>query len=171
MAAKRKKKPQKRRSSNAIQVRRAADGESYELLFPSSVRERKEDMEEVHSMLAAGETEIAVEELRWLLGGCHELLEAHYLLGKIAAEEGNQDLARAHLGYAYQLGLDAVPKRGLAGALFHANPANQAFLEAGAGLARALLLLKEVNKAKEVAMQLLGLDPTDPLGMRDILES
>ena len=37
VAAKRKKKTQKRRSSNEIQVRRAADGKSYELLSPSSV--------------------------------------------------------------------------------------------------------------------------------------
>lgn len=169
MAAKRKKKPQKRRSSNEIQVRRAADGKSYELLPPSSVRERKEDMEEVHSMLAAGETEIAVDELRWLVGGCHELLEAHYLLGKIAVEEGNHDLARAHLGYAYQLGLDAIPKRGLGHPLPHANPANQAFFEAGAGLAKVLLEMGEANKGKEVALQLLRLDPTDPLGMKDVL--
>ena len=169
MAAKRKKKPGKRRSSNAIQVRRASDGKSYELAFPSSVRERAEDMEEVRAMLAAGETEIATEELRWLLGGCHELLEAHYLLGKVAVESGNQDLARAHFAYAFKLGTDALPKRGLDHPLPHANPANQAFHEAGAGLAKALLELKEANKAKEVAMQLLALDPTDPLGVKEIL--
>lgn len=169
MTAKRTKKTPKRRSSGEIQVRRAADGKSYEFLFPSSVRERTEDMEEVHSMLAAGESEIAVDELRWLLGGCHELLEAHFLLGKIAAEQGNKDLARAHFGYAFQLGTDALPKRGLDHPLPHANPANQAFHEAGAGLAKVLLDLNEANKAKEIAMQLLALDPTDPLGMKKIL--
>lgn len=170
MAAKRKKKPEKRRSSGAIQVRRASDGESYELLFPPSVRERTEDMEEVHAMLAGGEKEIATEELRWLLGGCHELLEAHYLLGKIAAESGSRDLARAHLGYAFKLGADAIPKRGLDHPLPHANPANKAFHEAGAELAKILLELNEANKAKEVAMQLLALDPTDPLGVKKILD-
>jgi tetratricopeptide (TPR) repeat protein len=167
--AKRKKKPERRRSSGAIQVQRASDGESYELSFPPSVRQRTEDMEEVQAMLAAGETEIATEELRWLLGGCHELLEAHYLLGKVAAESGNRDLARAHFGYAFKLGTDAIPKRGLDRPLPHANPANRAFHEAGAGLAKILLELKEANKAKEVALQLLALDPTDPLGVKEIL--
>ena len=170
MTPKRKKKSTKRRSSSAIQVRRASDGASYEFLFPPSVRERTEDMEEVRAMLAAGEGEIATEELRWLLGGCHELLEAHYLLGKIATESGNRDLARAHFGYAFKLGTDALPKRGLDHPLPHANPSNQAFHEAGAGLAKVLLELKEANKAREVALELLALDPTDPLGVKEILE-
>ncbi len=169
MAAKRKKKPGKRRSPNAIQARRADDGKSYQLVFPPSVRERAEDMEEIRAMLAGGEAEIATEELRWLLGGCHELLEAHHLLGKIATESGDRDLARAHFGYAFKLGTDAVPKRGLDRPLPHANPANRAFHEAGAGLIRVLLELKETNQAKEVAMQLLALDPTDPLNVKKVL--
>ena len=170
MTPKRKKKSSERRPANAIQVRRASDGESYEFLFPPCVRERAEDMEEVHAMLAAGELEIAVDELRWLLGGCHELLEAHFLLGKIAAESGNHDLARAHFGYAFQLGTDALPKRRLDHPLPHSNPANRVFYEAGAELAKVLLELKEANKANEVAMKLLSLDPTDPLGVKGILE-
>ena len=170
MAAKRTNQPARRGSSNAIQVRRAADGKSYEFLFPSSVRERTEDMEEVHAMLAAGETEIATEELRWLVGGCQDLLEGHQLLGKIAAESGDRDLARAHFGYAFQLGIDALPKRGLGHPLPHANPANKAFHEAGAALVQVLLELEESNKAKEVALQLLALDPTDPLGLKKVFE-
>jgi hypothetical protein len=170
VAAKRAKKPARRGSSNAIQVRRAADGKSYEFLYPSSVRQRTEDMEEVRAMLAAGETEIAIDELRWLVGGCQDLLEGHQLLGKIAAEAGDRELARAHLGYAFQLGSDALPKRGLDHPLPHANPANQAFHEAGAALVQVLLELEESNKAKEVAMQLLALDPTDPLGVKKVFE-
>ena len=169
MAAKRKKKSAQRGASSAVQVRRAADRKSYEFLFPPSVRERAEDMEEVHAMLAGGETEIAVDELRWLLGGCHELLEAHQLLGKIAAEAGDRELARAHFGYAFQLGADAIPKRGLDFPLPYAHPANRAFHQAGAGLVQVLLELEESNKAREVAMQLLALDPTDPLGVKKVL--
>ena len=90
--------------------------------------------------------------------------------GKIAAEAGNRDLARAHFGYAFKLGADAVPKRGLGHPLPHTNPANKAFHEAGAELARILLELNEANKAKEVVMQLLALDPTDPLGVKGILD-
>jgi tetratricopeptide (TPR) repeat protein len=168
--AKRKKQSAKRGSSNTIEVRRTAGGKGYEFHFPPGVRERAEDMEEVRAMLAAGESEIAIDELRWLLGGCHELLEAHHLLGKIAAEAGDRDLARAHFGYAFKLGTDALPKRGLDRPLPHANPANQAFHEAGAGLIQVLLELKETNQAKEVAMQLLALDPTDPLDVKKVLE-
>ncbi len=171
MAPKRAKKSARQGSSNPIRIRRAADGKSYEFLFPASVRERTEDMEEVHAMLAAGETEIAVEELRWLLGGCHELLEGHQLLGKIAAEAGDRELARAHLGYAFQLGIDALPSRGLDRPLPHANPANRAFHEAGAALVQVLLELEETNMGKEIALQLLALDPNDPLGLKKVFES
>ena len=171
MPEKRKKKKfGKRGPSNAIHFRKAAGGASYELVYPASVHARDEDMEEVRAMLKAGETEIAVEELRWLLGGCHELLEAHQLLGKIAVEAGDRELARAHLGYAFQLGADALPKSGLERPLPHANPANRAFHEAGAALVRILLELEETNKAKEVVLQLLALDPADPLGLKSVLE-
>lgn len=167
---KKRKKSGKRGSSNAIRFRKAADGTSYELVFPASVHARDDDMEEVRAMLKADETEIAVEELRWLLGGCHELLEAHQLLGKIAVEAGDRELARAHLGYAFQLGADALPRSGLDRPLPHANPANRAFHEAGAALVRILLDLEETNKAKEVALQLLALDPADPQGLKSVIE-
>ncbi len=171
MAPKRSNKPARHGPSNAIEVRRAADRKSYEFHFPASVRERTEDMEEVHAMLAAGETEIAVEELRWLLGGCHELLEGHLLLGRIAVEAGDRELARAHFGYAFQLGADALPRRGLDRPLPHANPANRPFHEAGAGLVQVLLELGETNMGKEIALQLLALDPADPLGLKKVFES
>ncbi|MHB8897366.1 MAG: hypothetical protein ACYC6Y_01320 [Thermoguttaceae bacterium] len=170
VAAKRARKPARRGSSDAIQIRRAADGKSYQFHFPPSVRQREEDMEEVHKMLAAGETEIAVEELRWLVGGCQDLLEGHQLLGQIAAEQGDRDLARAHLGYAYQLGFDALPKQGLDGPLPHANKANRPFHEAAASLARILQDLGETNMAREIALQLITLDPADPLGVKEILQ-
>lgn len=121
-------------------------------------------------MLAAGETEIAVDELRWLVGGCQDLLEGHQILGKIAAESGDRELARAHLGYAFQLGIDALPKRALDRPLPHANKANRAFHEAGAALIQVLLELGETNMAKEVALQLLALDPTDPLGVKMVFQ-
>ena len=163
VAAKRKKKSAGKRPTGGIQIRRAAGSKSYELLFPPSVRERSEDMEEVHAMIAAGETDIAIDELRWLLGGCHELLEAHKLLGDLALADGDTDLARAHFGYAYELGIDAIGKRGLDRPLPHANPANQAFHEAGAHLVQTLIKLGEPKMAKTVAKRLVDLDPADPL--------
>lgn len=169
MAGKGKKRAQ-RRSPSGIRVRRAREN-GYELVFPPGVRERADDMEEIHSMLAAGEIEIAVDELRWLLDGCRELLEAHALLGQIAFRESDLDLARAHFGYAFQLGIDALPRGGLDGPLPHGHPANRAFHEAGKGLVETLLKLGEMKTAQHIAGQLFALDPSDPLGVQEVLRA
>jgi len=126
-------------------------------------------MEEVHAMLDAGEIEVAVDELRWLLDGCNELLEAHQLLGEIALADGDLPLARAHLGSAYELGLKALPKGGLPGRLPYARTANQAFFAAGRALAWCLDRSGESELAAEVVGQLLALDPSDPLDVKKLL--
>ncbi len=113
-------------------------------------------------MLAAGEIEIAVDELRWLLEGCRHLLEAHKLLGEIAFAEGDFELARAHFGYAFQLGADAMAGRASDDTLPCANPSNRAFHEAGKGLVESLLKLRQVKTA---------LDPADPLGVQQSLKA
>ena len=59
-------------------------------------------------MIAAGETEIARDELVWLLSECPDFLEAHVHLGLIALEEGDPKLARGHFGRAYELCLRAL---------------------------------------------------------------
>lgn len=141
------------------------DGDGFELVHPRCVRERELDMEEVRAMLGAGETEIAVEELRWLLDGCHELLEAHLLLGEIAMAEGDLELARAHLGYAYELGMGALPPKGFAGPLPCERPANRALFTAGKTLVACLSQSGENELAVEVARRLVELDPSDPLGI------
>ena len=120
-------------------------------------------MEEVRAMLAAGEIDVAVDELRWLVAGCNELLEAHKLLGEIAFSEADLRLARGHFGRAYELGLKAFPKRRPAGRLPYARGANRAFFEAGRGLAECLYQLGQSELAAEVVDQLLALDPSDPL--------
>lgn len=122
-------------------------------------------------MLAAGEIEIAVDELRWLLEGCRHLLEAHKLLGEIAFAEGDFELARAHFGYAFQLGADAMAGRAPDDTLPCANPSNRAFHEAGKGLVESLLKLRQVKTAQQVARQLLALDPADPLGVQQSLKA
>ena len=120
-------------------------------------------------MLDAGEVDVAVDELRWLLEGCREFLAAHRLLGQIALSGGDLQLARAHFRRAYDLGLKALPKGGLPGTLPCARDANRAFFEAGKGLVECLVQLGESGPAAEVARQLLALDPSDPLGIRELL--
>ncbi|NMC19316.1 MAG: hypothetical protein GYA33_02750 [Thermogutta sp.] len=127
-------------------------------------------MEEVYEMLELGEIEAAEDELRWLLQDCPELLEAHRLLGHLALESARWDLARAHLGYAYESVLTALGKD-FRGILPYARPANRPFHEAGHDLVQCLLFLGERSLAQEAANQLRRLDPADPLGTAALLKT
>ena len=154
-----------RSARSRITVRQVPDGIVFELAYPSCVRDRAEDMEEVHAMLDAGEIDVAMDELRWLLEGCRDLLEAHQLLGAVALAENDLVLARGHLGYAYEMGLGAIPED-FPGPLAYARPANRPFFEAGKGLAWCLKQLGETEAAARVVNHLLRLDPSDPLGLK-----
>ncbi len=140
-----------------------------ELVDPPCVRQRREDLEEVRVMLEAGEIDVAADELLWLLSGCDVFLDAHKLLGEIALADGDLQLARGHLGYAYELGLGAVGKS-VGSVLPYARPANQPFFEAGKGLAWCLKQEGEVGLAAEVVERLLTLDPSGPLGLKQMRE-
>jgi hypothetical protein len=150
-------------ASEAIQLRAVpgSPGE-FELVFPPSIRQRAEDLEEVHTMLEAGEYDVAEDELRWLLSGCGILLEAHKLLGEIALEFDDFTLARTHLGYAYELGLEALPAD-FSGKLPYNRPSNRPFLEAGRLLAECLGGQGEHAMADDVLARVLSLDPSDPM--------
>ncbi len=177
MAAKKKRETFRKRrqsehaaSGDQYSVRRLPDSDEFELAPPRSVVRREADLEEVRAMLDAGEVDVAVDELRWLLEGCRPLLEVHKLLGEIAAADNDPQLARAHFGYAYELGLKAIPASGLAGPLPYDRPANRAFFEAGQGLARCLNRDGDRALAAEVIDRLVRLDPSDPLGIGDLLD-
>lgn len=157
-------------AGEGLTVRRVPGQEAFELVFPGCVEERKEDLEDVRAMIEEGEFDVAMDELRWLLADCRPLLEAHRLLGEIALIEEDMQLAQAHLGYAYQMGIVAIPKEGLSGPLPYERPANQAFFEAGKGLAWCLKNQGGTQQAKEVVETLLRLDPNDPLGLKGLLE-
>ncbi len=144
--------------------------EGFELVHPRCARNRAEDLEEVYAMLAVGEHEVAIDELRWLLDGCGKFLEAHKLLGEIALEAGDLPLAVGHLRYAYQLGESALPNPDWTGPLPYQQPANQAFFEAGQSLAACLVRQHKLQKAIEVLKKLLALDSSDPLGLGSVLE-
>lgn len=122
-------------------------------------------------MIAAGELEIAVDELRWLLGGCSEFMDAHVLLGELAIEKDNDlPLARGHYGFAYQLGLQTLRRAGMPAPLPHEFPANRPFHAAGRGLAWCLQKMGHAALADEVTRTLVELDPNDPLQVRAMLD-
>lgn len=160
--------PQGGRSSSAVRVRQTKNG--WELVPPRCARERAEDLEEVAAMIAGGEEDIAIDELRWLLNGCSDFVEAHRLLGELhLTHDQDLSLARAHFGYAYQIGLAAIRRSGGPSPLPYGLTANQPFFEAGKGLAYCLKELSKPEMAREVLEELLRLDPTDPLGARNML--
>jgi len=160
-----------RHASHALTVRRAKSGHGWILVPPRAVRDRAEDLEEVRAMIDAGEPEIAVDELRWLLSDCSEMIEAHFLLGKLAVEvDHDLPLARGHFGCGYQLGLQALRRANMPTPVPALHPANRPFFDAGRGLAWSLHQLDKTPMAIEVVEQLLTLDPDDPLGLAGWLD-
>ena len=77
-------------SGNRVAVERARGGAGWVLSHPRAVRDCAEDLEEVRALIAAGEADVAVDELRWLVETCAEMIEAHFLLGKLAVEPDSQ---------------------------------------------------------------------------------
>lgn len=156
--------------ASSVKLRRTERPYEFELVHPACARERADDLEEVHQMIDGGESEIAVDELRWLLSGCADFIEAHQLLGELALTDGDTRLARAHFGYAYDIGLKALPSEAWAGALPFRLPGNRSFLTAAKGLALCLLEIGEPARAREVGQRLLRFDPSDPLRVGPWLE-
>jgi hypothetical protein len=141
------------------------------LAHPRSLRDCAEDLAQVEAMIDAGESDVAVEELRWLLGQSGELLPVHFLLGKLAVE-ADQDcaLGRGHFGAGYQLGLQAWRRAGQPIPVPALHPANRPWFDCGRGLAWCLYHLQRTDLAVEVVEQLRRLDPTDPLGLAGWLD-
>ncbi len=151
-------------NSNSLSVARAQSGQGWVLVAPRAVRECAEDLEEVRLMIDAGEHEIAIDELHWLLGNEHDLIEAHFLLGKLAVEAKNDiPLARGHFGVGYQLGMKALRRAKMPKPVPALHPANHLFFDAGRGLIWCLHSLGKSEMAIEIVQQLLAIDPDDPL--------
>ncbi len=157
------------RLSRSLRVRRLPDG-VWELVLPRCARDRREDLEEVRKMLDAGEIDVAIDECRWLLEGCTELVEAHQILGEIALAENDLPLARGHFGYVYRLVVQALATARAEGPMPYRLAANRVFHESGKALAWCLRELGHLEMAAEVVSLLLRLDPSDPLGVRGLLE-
>lgn len=121
-------------------------------------------------MVEAGETEIARDELVWLLSECPDFLEAHVHLGLIALEADDPKLARGHFGRAYELCLRVLEAAGSPRPLPYALPGNKPFYEAAKGLVHCLLETGRHSLARDVSRRVIGFDQTDPLGIARIVE-
>ena len=163
------KKKTANRPKGGVNVRRVPNAPGWEFVHPRGAIERADDLAQVHEMIAHGETEIAMDELRWLLGGCPEFIEAHAVLGELALSESDLPLARAHFGLAFQVGQSAIEQRTLAVPLLYSRPANQAFFSSGKGLAWCLLKQGKRDMAQAVINQLLECDSSDPLNVKQML--
>lgn len=138
---------------------------AWEFVHPRCARRRREDIAEVEAMIEAGETEIAREELVWLLSECPDFLEAHLQLGLLALEEDDPKLARGHFGRAVELGFRALEAAGNPRPLPYALPGNRPFFESAKGLVHALLESGRKGMALDTAKKVAALDPVDPLGL------
>ncbi|MFM7205996.1 MAG: hypothetical protein ACKO4T_04910 [Planctomycetaceae bacterium] len=143
-------------------------GPAWELVHPRCSRRRREDVEEVEAMVEAGETEIAHDELVWLLSECPDFLEAHVQLGLIALEEDDPKLARGHFGRAYELAVRALDAAGGPRPLPYELEGNRPFFQAAKGLVHSLMELGRKRAAADVCQRLAALDPSDPLGIQKI---
>ena len=122
-------------------------------------------------MIEAGELEIATDELRWLLSGCSEMLEAHVLLGQLAIEiENDVPLARGHFGFAFQLGEKALEHASCPDPLPGALPSNASWYEAARGLAWCFEKQQRGAEADKIAQLVLRYDPSDPTEIRTMLD-
>ena len=138
---------------------------AWEFVHPRCARRRAEDMEEVEAMIEAGESDIAREELVWLLSECPDFLDAHLQLGLLALEENDPKLARGHFGRAVEIGFRALEAAGNPRPLPYSLPGNRAFFESAKGLVHALLETGKKGMAGDTARKVAALDPADPLGL------
>ena len=167
-------RPEKRprpaaRDAITVASRATPEGVAWELVQPRCARKRRDDIEEVEAMVEAGETEIARDELVWLLSECPDFLEAHVHLGLIALEEHDPKLARGHFGRAFELCQRAIEAAGGPRPLPYALAGNRPLHEAAKGLVHCLLETGRKQLAQDVGRRLAPLDPTDPLGIARLL--
>jgi hypothetical protein len=155
----------------SIVSRETPAGPAWELVQPRCARRRREDLEEVEAMLEAGETDVAKDELVWLLSECPDFLDAHVHLGLLALEGDDPKLARGHFGRAYELVLRAVEAAGSPKPLPYELPGNRPFYEAAKGLVHALVAAGRRRVAADVCRRIAPLDPADPLAIQRLAEN
>ena len=117
---------------------------------------------QAYDAINRGELDVAEDELRWLLEDCPDFMEAHMLLGYVAEKWKKFGLARAHYGYAYELGLKALPPK-VIGRIDYRRSTNRPWYRAAAGLIRCLVKLGDRATASEVLNTVMQWDPLVPL--------
>lgn len=162
-------KPNRTRDQLQAVRRDLPDGPCWEFVQSRCSRQRLDDIAEVEAMIAGGETEIAYEELVWLLSECPDFLEAHLHLGLLALEANDPRLARGHFGRAFELCTRALKAVGNPRPVPYHLPGNRAFHEAAKGLVHCLLDTGRRPMAAQVCTQIQHLDPADPLGLNRLL--
>ncbi len=152
-----------------LRVQWIEDCQSWALVHPRCARDRADDIEEVQRMIAEGESDVAIDELRWLLTDCSDFIDAHRLLGELAIDVEDWPLARGHLGYCFDIGSAALGAAGSDGPLSHDLPTNRGLLAATYLFAGVLHRLEKRKTSRSVLRQLLAWDPNDPLGVGELL--
>ena len=160
-----------RSSSSEIRARKTSAENVWELVHPRCARDRADDLDEVQKMIEGGETEIARDELLWLLNGCSDCLLAHKMLGELALADSDCGWRAVTSATPTRLASKALDRAGAKGGLPYRLPANQAFFEAGKGLAFCLRELGKSDLAADVVARLLACDPSDPSGVRNLLDA
>jgi len=162
-------KPPSRRSGRdklRVEQRDMPGGPQWEFVQPRCARRRLDDIAEVEAMVEEGETEIARDELVWLLSECPDFLEAHVHLGLIALEDDDPKLARGHFGRPYELCCRVLDAAGSPRPLPYSLAGNKPFYEAAKGLVHCLIDTGRPKTAREVCARIQPLDPSDPLGIQ-----
>jgi len=165
-----KGRPQKPRGDK-YGLRRMGKPNCYEFDLPRSVMDRKDDMDDVRGMVKHDEIDVAIDELRWLLSDCPQLMEAHALLGILASEfddptPDDVELALAHLECALDIGRTALNFRRLQAPLLCDRPTNRPFFQAGLTMIRLLRSQGKKDAADRLLQELIRLDPKLPLPLQ-----
>lgn len=154
-----------RRDQLKVIRRELPDGPAWEFVQSRCSQQRLDDIAEVEEMIEGGESDIAAEELVWLLSECPDFLEAHVHLGLLALEANDPRLARGHFGRAYELCMRTLKATSSPHPVPYRLSGNRVFHEAAKGLVHCLLDTGRQNMAQEVGQKISQLDPTDPLGL------
>jgi len=166
----RRRRPRRDGDALRLAVRAGPQGDAYELVHPRCARTRRDDLEEVEAMLAAGEEDIARDELVWLLSECPDFIEAHVHLGLLALEADDFKLARGHFGRGCELVFRLLEAAGSGRPMPWSLPGNRPFFEAAKGLVLCLDRTGRGALARETVRRVTALDPADPLAIGRILD-